>query len=85
VERVADVADWRAGELVRPSPSSRSSTVVAAAGPTVGTSSRLLHDVVGAVYDRLGFDAVADAVFRDLVIARIVEPYQQGRLHVCTD
>lgn len=74
VARVADVADWRAGELVRPSPPSRSSAVVAGAGRTVGTSSRLLYDVIGAVYDRLGFDAVADAVFRDLVIARIVEP-----------
>ena len=30
--------------------------------------------MIGAVYDWLGFDVVADAVFRDLVIARIVEP-----------
>lgn len=74
VARVAGVADWRAGELVRPPPPSGSSAVVAGAGRTVGTSSRLLYDVIGAVYDRLGFDAVADAVFRDLVIARIVEP-----------
>ena len=74
VARVADVADWRAGELVRPSSPSRSSAAVAGAGRTMGTSSRLLYDVIGAVYDRLGFDVVADAVFRDLVIARIVEP-----------
>ena len=30
--------------------------------------------MLGAVYDWLGFDVVDDAVFRDLVIARIVEP-----------
>ena len=43
-------------------------------GRTAATSSRLLYDLLGAVYDWLGFDAVADPVFRDLVIARIVEP-----------
>ena len=47
---------------------------VAPPGRTTETSSRLLYDVIGAVYDWLGFDVVADAVFRDLVIARIVEP-----------
>ncbi|GFG51060.1 hypothetical protein MAGR_25010 [Mycolicibacterium agri] len=45
-----------------------------AARRTAATHSRLLYDVLGAVYDWLGFDIVADAVFRDLVIARIVEP-----------
>ena len=40
----------------------------------MATSSRLLYEVIGAVYDWLGFDAVDDPVFRDLVIARIVEP-----------
>jgi len=34
----------------------------------------LLYDVIGSVYDWLGFDVVDDRVFRDLVIARIVEP-----------
>ena len=39
------------------------------------TQSRLLYDVLAAVYDELGFHAaVADECFRDLVIARIVEP-----------
>lgn len=38
------------------------------------TSSGLLYDALAAVYASLGFDAVADEVFRDLVIARIVEP-----------
>ncbi|WP_062522043.1 IS1634 family transposase [Demequina silvatica] len=39
------------------------------------TQSRLLYGVLAAVYDELGFHAaVADECFRDLVIARIVEP-----------
>jgi Transposase DDE domain len=40
----------------------------------VGTSSRLLFDVLARVYDELGFAAVGDGTFRDLVISRIVEP-----------
>ena len=38
------------------------------------TSCRLLYDALAGVYSSLGFDVVADEVFRDLVIARIVEP-----------
>ncbi len=38
------------------------------------TTSGLLYDVLAGVYAGLGFDAVGDEVFRDLVIARIVEP-----------
>lgn len=38
------------------------------------TSSDLLSDVVAGVYTGLGFDAVDDRVFRDLVAARVVEP-----------
>jgi hypothetical protein len=38
------------------------------------TSSGLLYETLAAVYTSLGFDVVADEVFRDLVIARIVEP-----------
>ncbi len=40
----------------------------------MATHSRLLYDVLSAVYDWLGFVAVADPVFRDLVIARIAGP-----------
>ncbi|HLS72890.1 MAG TPA: IS1634 family transposase, partial [Actinomycetaceae bacterium] len=39
----------------------------------VGTSSRVLYDVLAAVFMQLGFDALGDGVFWDLVIARIVE------------
>jgi hypothetical protein len=43
-------------------------------GRVVGTDSRVLFDALAGVYADLGFDAVADAVFRDLVISRVVEP-----------
>ncbi|MET7774045.1 IS1634 family transposase [Nocardia sp. NPDC005366] len=44
-------------------------------GRVTGTSSRLLFGSLATVYDSLGFTtAVADDVFRDLVIARLVEP-----------
>ncbi len=70
--RVTDVADWRTGTLRLPAGVPKGAAV--ASGRTAATSSRLLYDVIGAIYDWVGFDAVEDAVFRDLVIARIVEP-----------
>lgn len=45
-----------------------------AAGRVVATASGLLFEVLASVYGDLGFDVVGDEVFRDLVIARIVEP-----------
>ncbi|EME58175.1 transposase, IS4 family protein [Rhodococcus ruber BKS 20-38] len=72
VEQIADVADWRTGQLsVSPPTAGRE---VAGPGRTVRTTARLLYDVLASVYDRLGFDVLDDAVFKDLVIARIVEP-----------
>jgi hypothetical protein len=38
------------------------------------TSSAVLFAALAGVYSSLGFDALADDVFRDLVIARVVEP-----------
>lgn len=38
------------------------------------TSAGLLYDTLAGVYSSLGFDVVEDVVFRDLVIARVVEP-----------
>jgi hypothetical protein len=38
------------------------------------TSSTVLFDALAGVYSSLGFDALGDVVFRDLVIARVVEP-----------
>ncbi|SUF09196.1 transposase [Rhodococcus gordoniae] len=47
---------------------------VDAPGRTESTGSVLLRQVLAEVYDQLGFGIVDDAVFRDLVISRIVEP-----------
>jgi hypothetical protein len=69
---VDGIADWRAGELIPVT--SRPNGASAPPGRTAATHSRLLYDVLPAVYDWLGLGAVDDAVFRDLVIARIVEP-----------
>jgi hypothetical protein len=41
---------------------------------TLKTASGLLYDALAGVYADLGFDALGDEVFRDLVIARVVEP-----------
>ncbi len=69
---LTDVGDYRVPALVDvPQPKS---APLAPPGRTTATHSRLLYDVIGGVYDWLGFDDVADRVFRDLVIARIVEP-----------
>ncbi len=38
------------------------------------TSSGLLYETLAGVYGSLGFDVVGDDVFRDLVIARVMEP-----------
>jgi hypothetical protein len=38
------------------------------------TSSRLICEALAGVYCDLGFDVIEDEVFRDLVIARVVEP-----------
>jgi hypothetical protein len=43
-------------------------------GRVVATASQVLFDALAGVYNGLGFDVVGDEVFRDLVIARIVEP-----------
>jgi hypothetical protein len=45
------------------------------AAPTVaGSTSRVLWAVLEDAYARLGFDTVGDDVFRQLVLARVVEP-----------
>lgn len=43
-------------------------------GRVVAMGSRVLFDALAGVYTGLGFDALGDEVFRDLVIARVVEP-----------
>ncbi|HLJ98309.1 MAG TPA: IS1634 family transposase [Streptosporangiaceae bacterium] len=48
----------------------------AAAGPArvVSTGSRLLFQALDGIYAGLGFGALGDDVFRDLVLARVIEP-----------
>lgn len=43
-------------------------------GRVVGTDSRILFGALAGVFTALGFDGLGDEVFRDLVIARVVEP-----------
>ena len=43
-------------------------------GRVVGTDSRVLFSALAGVFADLGFDGLGDEVFRDLVIARVVEP-----------
>ncbi len=47
---------------------------VVAAPQVLRTSSAVLYDALAGVYTDLGLDALEDEVFRDLVIARVVEP-----------
>ena len=47
---------------------------VVAAPRVLGTASALLYQVLAGVYDELGFGVLADEVFKDLVIAKVVEP-----------
>lgn len=44
------------------------------AGRVVSTDARVLYDALAGIYADLGFDVLGDAVFADLVIARVVEP-----------
>lgn len=43
-------------------------------GVITGKRSAVLWHVLSAVYDRLGFDALGDDAFKQVVLARIVEP-----------
>ena len=69
-----------AGRLVQPllfptaGGSGGAGPVRAGGARVVATDTRVLFEVLAGVYSFLGFDAVGDEVFRDLVVARIVEP-----------
>lgn len=64
-ERLAGQAEFDLGET--PSPVTQA--------VLLRSFSRLLYDTLASVYARLGFtDAVDDDVFKDLVIARVIEP-----------
>ena len=72
-QSMAAVPDFRERALIA-EPAEPAVAAVVPPGRTMGATSRLLYDVLGGVYDWLGFDVGDDAVFRDLVIARIAEP-----------
>jgi class 3 adenylate cyclase len=73
-QSMAQVADFRERALLAAPVQPSNPAPVVPPGRTLGTSSRLLYDVLAHVYDWLGFAEVGDDVLRDLVIARIVEP-----------
>lgn len=53
----------------------RTAPVVAGGARAVGSRPRLLWEVLGVVYDRIGFDTAIDsAVFRQLVLGRVIAP-----------
>lgn len=58
-------------DVLRPG---RAAVETTGAGSVVATASGLLFDLLAGVYDSLGFAGLDDEVFRDLVIARVVEP-----------
>ena len=69
----------RATLIERPAPATLYATDSPAAqrvarARVIRTSSAVLFDALAGVYASLGFEALDDAVFRDLVIARVVEP-----------
>jgi len=73
VDLLVDKSDRALFELPAPvAPSAVRAT--AAPGRVVATASGLLFDVLSKVYDDLGLDVLGDPVFRDLVVARVVEP-----------
>jgi len=73
-QSMTEVPDFRTERTLIDEPAPPIVVPVVPPGRTMGTCSRLLYDVLRGVYGWLGFDVVADSVFRDLVIARIVEP-----------
>jgi hypothetical protein len=62
-----------AGESALFALAARPERALVAPGRVVATGSRVLYDALGAVYDGLGYGALGDAVFRDLVIAWVVK------------
>ena len=79
-ESVQEVASGSTATLFGPPAKTKGLPV--GPGRTASTSSRLLYEAIGKTYDGFGFHAVGDAVFRDLVIARIVEPTSKARFSI---
>src|SRR5699024_970619 len=71
VARIQHAAEQHGALLAAPA---QSSTERDGAGRVQSTASMVLYDALACAYTSLGFEKLDDAVFRDLVIARIVEP-----------
>lgn len=72
-DRIA--GDQQQLDLQIPVPTDNPAPSAAPAGPVVtGSSSKLLWDVLEQAYARIGFSAVGNDIFKQLVLARLVEP-----------
>lgn len=74
VDLVAETLERDVLDLPLTAPPRPAARVLVGPGRVLHTASGLLFDVLAGVYDQLGFDALGDEVFCDLVVARIVEP-----------
>lgn len=70
----AEMVPPPAGALFTDAVGGRAARQLVARPRVLKSCSGLLYDALAGLYAGLGFDAVGDAVFRDLVIARVVEP-----------
>lgn len=70
----ASTAPVQAGLFVATDTVRGAAQVRASAARVVSTDARVLFEALAGVYSSLGFDAVGDEVFRDVVLARVVEP-----------
>src|SRR5699024_1092784 len=67
--------DQQAFDLdLEPSPAAVIDLPAASSAVVQRSSSRILLQALEGTYRRLGFGAIDDAVFHDLVVARLVEP-----------
>lgn len=72
-DRIA--GDQQELDLQIPLPADRPSPAAAPAGPVVtGSFSQLLWDVLAGAYARIGFDAIGNDTFKQLVLARSAPP-----------
>jgi len=63
-----------AAPVLFPDGSGKKKRVLVAPAAVLSTASDLLYEVIAKVYDDLGFGVIGDRVFKDLVVAQIVEP-----------
>ena len=72
--RAARLLPAPVGDQLPVAPPSTAPGALVPASRVVTSASGVLYEALAGVYSRLGFDVVGDRVFRDLVVARVVEP-----------